>query len=274
MNLPSKILFAAALLPISALCVWVALAFGGPGTTVMWTLAAITFAVVVGIWLIPAPRPGGEVPVRVEGAAEPTFHLVRNEPGAKGEVWKLRLGRESFSLIRPDGTVATTQPRAWALLAIQRPGFVKGELLGVATEQWSPPDDKGWLSPGSLAQDARSIRKFDDRDGVMCYWFQAPRELVHEVGLYLDQTPSEVGSGIAAPLMIKARRGLRLGLIGLVIGVGITTFGISMTPQAPRRPGDQDPRVRTIALGAIIAIVGFARIISGLRSQSQARRHL
>ena len=93
MSRPSKILVAAALLPCAGLCVWVAVAFGGPATVVMWIVAAITVAVVVAVWMIPGPRPGGDVPVRVEGAAEPTFHLVRNEPGAKGEVWRLALGR-------------------------------------------------------------------------------------------------------------------------------------------------------------------------------------
>lgn len=273
MNLASKFIFAATLLPCGGLCVWAAIAFGGPGTTMMWAFAAIAFAVVVGVWLIPSPRPGGDVPVRVEGAAEPTFHLVRDEPGAKGEVWKLRLGRESFSLIRPEGAIATTRPRAWAILAIQRPGFVKGDLLGVATEAWSPPEGEGWLSPGTLAQDARSIRSFDDRDGVPCYWFQAPRELVDEVNLYLEETPREAGSEVAAPLLIKARRGIRLGLIGLIIGIAIVAFGIAMPQQAQPRPGAQDPRVRTIALGAIISVVGFARLVGGLRSRAEAIRY-
>ena len=140
MSLPSKILFAAILLPCAALCVWAAIAFGGPLTKMMWIFAAIATAIVVGVWLIPAPRPGGDVPVRVAGMAEPTFNLVRNEPGAKGEVWRLVLGRDAFTLIRPDGIVATDLPRAWSVLAIQRPGFVRGELLGVATEDWAPPE--------------------------------------------------------------------------------------------------------------------------------------
>jgi hypothetical protein len=273
MNFPSKILFAVTLLPCSGLCVWAALAFGGPGTTMMWAFAAIAFAVVVGVWLIPAPRPGGNVPLRVEGSAEPTFHLVRDEPGAKGEVWKLRLGRKSFSLIEPDGTVAATHPRAWAVLALQRPSFLKGELLGVATEHWSPLDHEGSLSPRKLAQDARSIRSFSDRDGVPCHWFQAPRELIRELDRYLEETPQEAGSDIAEPLLIKARRGIRLGLIGLIIGVAITAFGISLPPKNQLRPGEQDPRVKTIAFGAIIAIVGLARTMAGLRSKSQASRH-
>ncbi len=273
MNVPSKIIFAAALLPCAGLCIWAAISFGGPMTTMMWAFAAIAFAVVVAVWLIPSPRPGGDVPVRVEGTAEPTFHLVREEPGAKGEVWKLRLGRESFSLIRPDGAIVTTRPRAWAILAIQRPGFVKGELLGVATEAWSPPEGERWLSAGTLAHDARSIRSLDDRDGVPCYWFQAPRELIEEVELYLEETPREAGPGVAAPLLIKARRGIRLGLIGTIIGVGIVAFGIAMPQRAQPRPGAQDPRIRTIALGGIISVVGFARLVGGLRSRGEARRY-
>ncbi len=273
MNLPSKIIFAATLLPCSGLCVWAAIAFGGPGATMMWAFAAIAFLVVLGVWLIPSPRPGGDVPVRVDGAAEPTFHLIRDEPGAKGEVWKLRLGRESFSLLRPDGTVATTRPRAWAILAIQRPGFIKGALLGVAREEWSPPENEGWISTANLAQDARSIRSFADRDGVPCYWFQSPRELAREVGLYVEKTPHEVGPGVAAPLRIKARRGIRLGLIGLVIGLAIAAFGIAMPRNPQPRPGAQDPRVRIIALGVITSIIGSVRIVGGLRSRGEARRH-
>jgi hypothetical protein len=273
MHLPSKIVFAATLLPCSGLCVWAAIAFGGPFTTMMWTFAAISFAMVVAVWLIPSPRPGGDVSLRVVGAAEPTFRLVRDEPGARGEVWQLRLGSESFSLLRPDGRVATTWPRAWAILAIQRPGFIKGELLGFATEEWSPPEDERRSSLWNLAQDARSIAKATDQDGVPRYWFQAPKVLAREVGRYIEETPRVVGSRAAVPLLIKSRRGIRLGLIGMIIGLGIAAFGISMPKRAQIRPGDQNPRVRTIALGAIISVIGFARIVGGLRSKGEARRY-
>ncbi len=239
----------------------------------MWAFAAVALLVVVGVWLIPSPRPGGDVPVRVEGAAEPTFRMVRDELGVKGEVWTLRLGRESFSLIRPDGTVASPRPRAWAILAIQRPGFVKGALLGVAREEWSPSEDEAPLSARKLAQDARSIQVLDDRDGVPCYWFQAPRELAEEVGLYVDETPREAGAEVSAPLLFKARRGLRLGVMGTISGVAIVTVGMTLPRRPPGQPGGQD-RVRTMTVGAMITVVGVVRVVSGLRFKGEAGRYL
>lgn len=271
MSLQSKILFAAILLPCAGLCVWAALAFGGPAASMMWIFAAIAAGVVGIVAMIPRPRPGASVPFRVEGAAEPTFRLVRAD--IRGQVWQLVLGRDAFTLVRPDETVATHLPRAWALLAIRRPGFVRGEWLGVAKESWSPPEDERWITAEALVHGVRTVRRFDDAGDVPYYWFEAPPELVGEIDRYLGQTPAEAGPAAAAPLRVRAKQALAGGLIGLVVGGGLLALGLS-TPARPQpqQPGRTDPRVKTIALGGLISLVALARIGQGLLAHRRAGR--
>ena len=128
------------------------------------------------------------------------------------------------------------------------------------------------MTAEALAQDVRSIRRFADGGGVPCYWFEAPPELVAEVGRYLDETPREAGPGAAAPLRVKAWRGVRSGFIGLVVGVLVLAAGIASPPRPPGQPGQSDPKVRTIALGAMISLVGLVRLVQGYRAHGEARR--
>ena len=269
MSLQSKILFAAVLLPCAGLCIWAALAFGGPGATMMWIFAAIAAGVVGVVALIPRPRPGGDVPLRVEGATEPTYRLVRAD--VRGEVWQLVLGHEAFTLIRPDESVATHLPRAWALLAIRRPGFVRGEWLGVARESWSPPEEGRGISVEALVHGVRTVRRFDDAGDVPFYWFEAPPELVVEIDRYLGQTPAEVGPAAAAPLRARAKQTVVGGLIGLVVGVALLAFGLASPSQA-QPPGRTDPRIKTIVMGSLISAVALARLAQGLLAHRGARR--
>ena len=94
---------------------------------------------------------------RVETVREPTFRLVRSETAAKGEIWQLVLGNSQCTLIRPDRTRATSFARKWAEMTIRLPGFVKGELLGIVTEEWSPPDEDGGSRPARSSGPPRAF---------------------------------------------------------------------------------------------------------------------
>jgi hypothetical protein len=108
---------------------------------------------------------------------------MRSERGANGEIWQRVLGDARRTLIRPDGTRATTFARKWADTAIRLPGFVSGELLGIVTEAWSPPDDERWLAPDALLQAAKSIRRTSDRDTPF-YWFSPSTDLTRLIEDY------------------------------------------------------------------------------------------
>ena len=243
----------------------------------MWIVAAITVAVVVVAYLA---DPGAEAPARracrsgVERDERADVPPGPQRAGGEGRgLAGSSSARGAFTLIPPDGSVATTSPGGLGPPGDPAAnGFVRGELLGVATEAWAPPEDERWITAEALAQDVRSIRRFADGGGVPCYWFEAPPELVAEVGRYLDETPREAGAGVAAPLRAKARRGVRSGFIGLVVGVLVLAFGIASPARPPGRPGESDPRVRTIVLGAMISLVGLVRLVQGLRAQGEARR--
>ena len=151
MSLPSRIIFATSMSLCAVLCIWAALAFGGPGATAMWVVAGVCILVSVVVMLLKSPRPKELANFRVERAREPTFRLLQAEKGGKDEIWQLVLGQTRCDLIRPDGTVATTFARKWAEMAIRLPGFVRGEHLGIVTEEWTPPDDRSGITVGEAS---------------------------------------------------------------------------------------------------------------------------
>jgi hypothetical protein len=269
MSLPTRIIFVSAMLACAALCAWAAVAFGGPGATVMWALTGGCILIAIVVWLIKARPPENLESIRVEGAPEPTFRLVRRDVGAAREIWQLVLGSSHCTLIRPDGTQATTFARKWADTAIRRPSFVSGELLGIVKEDWTPPDDTVGVTPGELFQAARTIRHVADRD-IPCYWFSAPPDLLVEIDAYQRRTIVELGAEAAGPLRIKARRFVLSGGIGLVVGIGLLAYGAAALLGKGEAPADR--RIRPIALGAVIALLGLWRLGQGFTVYRQAGR--
>jgi hypothetical protein len=269
MSLAARIIFVTSMLLCAALCTWAALAFGGPGETAMWVLAGLCVVVSVVVLLIKGPGTERLQSSRVEGAREPTFRLVGSEMGAHGKTWQLVLGDSQCTLIRPDGTPATTFPRKWVEIAIRSPGFVSGSLLGIVTEDWSPPDNERRMTPGELLRAARSIRRQDDRD-TPYYWFSAPEDLIHAIEDYRRRTLVELGAEAAGPLLIKARRCILSGVIGMTAGIGILLFGIaSLMGQGG---GAADRGARTVGLGVAISLIGLWRLGRGIALQRQAWR--
>jgi hypothetical protein len=269
MSLTSKIIFVTSMLLCTALCIWVAVSFGGPGTTAMWCLAVSCIVVSAVVLLIKGPKQDSLPGFRVDGALEPTFRLARSELGAKNETWQLVLGSTQCTLIRPDRTNATSFARKWAPMAIRLPGFINGKYLGVVTEAWSPPRDDRAVNPGELMHAVKSIRSWDDRD-TPYYWFAAPKELVGEIRGYFDRAADELGAEAAGPLQIKARRILLSGALGLAAGAAVLGFGI-VAMAAPDR-GDNDRRGRTIGLGVVLTLIGLWRLGQGIAVKREARR--
>jgi len=268
-SLASRIIFVACMLPCAGLCAWAALAFGGPGETAMWVLAGLCVLVSVIVLLIKGPRQEKVPNLRVEGAREPTFRLTRSEKGANGEIWQLVLGNSQCTLIRPDGTNGTTFARKWVEFAIRLPGFVSGNLLGIVTEDWSPPDDERRITRGELLRAAKSVRRIDDRD-TPYYWFSAPKELIQVIEDYRRRTQVELGAEAAGPLLIKARRCVLSGALGLTAGIGVLIFGIVSVLGQSGEPANGPPR--SIGLGAVISLVGLWRLGQGIALQRQAGR--
>ncbi len=269
MSLTSRIIFVTSMLLCAGLCAWAALAFGGPGVTVMWVLAALCVLVSVVVALIKSPGPEKLQNFRVEGAGEPTFRLVRVEEGTKGEIWQFVLGSSQCTLIRPDGIHATTFARKWAQIAIRLPGFVSGDLLGIVTEDWSPPADEGWITQGELLRAAKSIRSVNDRD-TRYYWFSAPKDLIREIENYRRRTHAELGAEAAGPILIKARRYILSGAIGLTAGIVVLLFGIESFIRQDGGPTNR--RTKTVALGIVISLIGLWRLAQGIGLQRQAGR--
>jgi hypothetical protein len=267
MSVASRIIFVSAMLPCAGLCVWCALAFGGPGATAMWVLAALCVLVSVVVLLIKGPAQENPQNFRVEGAREPTFRLS----GADGEIWQLVLGDSECTLIRPDSTHATTFARKWAEIAIRLPGFVSGSHLEIVTEDWSPPDDERWITQGGILRAAKSVRHRDDRD-TPYYAFSAPKDLIREIEDYQRRTRLELGAEVVGPLLIKARRCILNGVVGLTAGIGILLFGIlSLMGQDG---GATDGQRRALALGGVISVIGLWRLSHGIALYRRAGRVL
>jgi hypothetical protein len=262
MSLASRIIFATSMSLCAVLCIWAALAFGGPGATAMWVVAGVCILVSVVAMLIKSPRSKALENFRVEGAREPTFRLIHAEKGGKDEIWQLVLGRTRCELIRPDGTVATTFARKWAEMAIRLPGFVRGEHLGIVTEDWTPPDDRSGITVGEVIHAAKNIRRWDDADAPY-YWFSAPKELIREIEDYQRRTKTELGAAEAAgPIGIKARQVVLSGAVGLGVGLAVLPFGVMRFMEQDGQPGGG--RVRLLALGAVISLIGLWRLGQGI----------
>jgi len=267
MSLPSRIIFITSMLLCAGLCVWAALAFGGPAATTMWVLASLCGLVSAVVFLIKGPKLETLPHYRVEGARVPTFRLVRSEKGAKGEIWQLVLGDSQCELIRPDGTQATAFARKWAEMAIRLPGFVSGELLGIVTEDWSPPEYERAITPGDLLRAAKKIRHWDDRD-TPYYWFAASKELIQEIEDYRGRTRALLGSEAAGPLRIKARRCILSGVIGLAAGTGLLLFGVvSLLGQDGR---EASSRAGPVGFGTVITLIALGRLAQGIALYRQA----
>ena len=203
MSLPSRIIFATSLTICAALCVWVAVAFGGPSEQAMWILAVVCMLVSIGSLFL-RDRKRKELPdFRVIDAPEPTYRLIHAESRGRDEIWQLVLGKTHCELIRPDGTRASRFPRSWAELGIRLPGFVSGEHLGVATEEWSPAeDDRHDVATGDILDAAKKITQWGAAD-IPCFWFLAPKPLIREIESYRKQTRIQSGSEVARPIRIK-----------------------------------------------------------------------
>jgi hypothetical protein len=269
MNLPTRILFASSALACAALCAWAAISFGGPATTTMWMISGGLVVVAIVIWLIKDRPPETLASIRVEGAREPTYRLERSEAGAKGEIWQLVLANSHCTLIRPDGAQSTSFARKWFDMAVHMPGFVSGEMLRIVKEDWTPPEDGSGITAGDLLHAARSIRRTADREADF-YWFKAPNDLVTVIEEYRRRTFAELGAEVAGPLRIKARGILLTGGIGLVAGIALLAFGI-MSAEA-RADAPATKRTRTIALGAVIAMIGLWRLGHGISVYRQSRQ--
>jgi hypothetical protein len=269
MSLASRIIFVSSMLAFAALCTWVALAYGGPAGPVMWGLSAACVGISVVVWLIKARPPKILENIRVEGAREPTFRLLGSDKGTKGKIWQLVLGNTQCTLIRPDGTRATTFARKWADTAIRLPGFVNGELLGIATEEWSPPDEERFITQDALFNAAKSIRRTSDRD-TPYYWFSPSKELIREIEEYRRRTVAELGAEAAGPLLIKARQSILSGLVGLAAGIGLLIFRFMSAAEPAAAPAKSGEKVLT--LGAIISLIGLWRIGQGIVLHRQAGR--
>jgi hypothetical protein len=258
MSLASRIIFVASMLACAVLCAWAAISFGGPATTPMWGLAGLCVVISVVVWFLKAPKELENV--RVEGVLEPTFRLARFEPGARGEIWQLVLGNARVTLIRPDGTPATTFARKWAETAIALPGLVSGELLRVVREDWSPPDETHWLAE-DIVRAAKSIRRPEDRD-TDYYWFSPSNEVIEQIEDYKRQTIAELGVEAAVPLRIKARQCILSGLAALGVGIGIVAFRFTSAPVQAVAPANSG--TRALAFAGVITLIGVWRIGRGI----------
>jgi hypothetical protein len=266
MSLATRILFASSMLACAVLCGWAAVSFGGPATTPMWSLAGVCTLVAVVVWMIKAPRELENV--RVEGAREPTFRLRRSEPGVKGEIWQLVLGNTQCTLIRPDGTAATTFDRKWAETAITLPGFVSGEMLRIVKEDWSPPDEERPITH-DLAEAAKSLRHSSAR-AADYYWFSPSKEVNQEIEDYKKRSIAELGSEATGPLLIKARQCILSGLVGLAAGIALLVYRFMSTAGQAAAPGNSGGKA--IAFAGVISLIGLWRIGQGIVHYSQARR--
>ena len=260
MSLPSRIIFVTSALLCAALCTWAALTFGEPASTPMWCFTAGCVVVAVVVWFIKARVRQELENIRVEGAREPTYRLVRSEKGAKGEIWQLVLGNAQCTLIHPDGTHASSFARKWADTAIRLPGFVSGELLGIVTEAWSPPDDDRWLAPDALRQAAKNIRHASDRDTPF-YWFSPSTELTRVIDDYRQRTVAELGPEATGPLLINARRCIVSGAIGLAVGIGMLVFGI--VNLGGQGLGQAKGPTRVLGFGIVVSVIGLCRLGQG-----------
>ncbi len=261
----------------AALCVWVAVAFGGPSERAMWILAVVcVLGSIVSLFL--RERKRKDLPdFRVIDALEPTYRLIHAEIGGRDEIWQLVLGKTHCELIRPDGSRASRFARSWAELGIRLPGFVSGEHLGVATDEWSPPeDDLHDVSTGEIFEAAKKITRWGAAE-IPCYWFLAPKPLIREIDSYRKQTRLECGSDVARPIRIKARRDLVTGVIGLLAGVPILAIGVVQFIENPQQRGrnagpPDHNRARLPALGGVIAFLALWRLGRGIALRHQAAR--
>jgi hypothetical protein len=85
-------------------------------------------------------------------------------------------------------------------------------------------------------------------------------------------TGNLVPSSNPAQLRAKARRGIRGGLIALIVGVVVVAIGFTSPTGRQAGPRAEDTRVRTIVVGFFITVSGLAGLVQGLRAQGQARR--
>jgi hypothetical protein len=268
MSLTTRILFASSMLACAALCGWAAVSFGGPGTTAMWGMTGVCTLVAVVVWMIKAKAPMELENVRVEGAREPTFRLIRSEPSVKGEIWQLVLGNTHCTLIRPDGAPATTFDRKWAGTAITLPGFISGEMRRIVKEDWSPPDEERPFTH-DLAEAARSIRPSAAREADY-YWFSPSKEVIQEIEDYKKRTFTELGSEATGPLLIKARQCIVSGLVGLAAGIALLGYRFMSTAGQAPAPGNSGSKA--IAFAGVISVIGMWRIGQGIIHYTQVRR--
>jgi hypothetical protein len=276
MSLPSRIIFAASMATCAALCIWVALAWGGPSERSMWILAVLCVAGALAVLVFRGRTRNEVVDFRVENAPTPTFRLI-NAESKEQEVWQLVLGETHCELIRPDGSLESRFRRSWAEIAIQLPGFVSGEHLGIATADWSGPEEnEREVSPGEVLGAAKRVARWGDSE-VPRHWFLAPKGLIREITDYRKQSLAQSGSEVARPIRLKARRDLASGILGLFIGGAILGFGVTqfLKSRARPNPNGQAPnrnRTRLPALGGFILFLALWRLGRGVALSRQAAR--
>ncbi len=269
MSLPSRIMFVSAMLAVAALCVWVALSYGGPGTALMWGLTAACVGISIVVWFFKAPEPERLASIRVEGAIEPTYRLMPAEKGAKGEIWQLVLGKTQCALMRPNGERATSFARKWADAAIRLLGFVNGEFLGVVTEDWAPPDSERFLTPDALLKAGKSIRSWADRD-TPYYWFVPSKELIQVIQDYKRHTLVELGAEAGDAVLVKARQFMLSGSVGLAAAMGLFIFNFAKASWQGQTPAILGSK--PVALGGVIGAIGLWRLGQGVMLYRQTSK--
>jgi hypothetical protein len=260
----------------AALCVWVAAAFGGPSERSMWILAIVCGAATAGVLVFGGRTRNEAVDFRVDNTRAPTFRLI-NAESKEQEVWQLVLGETHCELTRPDGSLESRFPRSWAEIAIELPGFVRGEHLGIATGAWSPPEvNEHGVSPGDVFDAAKRVARWGDSD-VPCHWFLAPKGLIREITDYRNRYHAQSGTEVARPIRMKARRDLATGIVGLLAGVPILAFGVLqfVENRGQRDPNDRAPdrnRLRLPALGGFILLLALWRLGRSFALRRRAAR--
>jgi len=213
------------------------------------------------VFFLPGPRKFQLPDLQVPGATEPTYRLVSIDSGTKGEFWNLVLGRLECTLSDSGGSEVVRFDRKMAEDAIKLPGFTRSEHLGIAQQISSFSANPGSGTGAQLLSELRAIRSTRDRD-VPYYWFYPDKRLIPILVQYIGKTPAVLGGEAVAWARRRAVSTLRTGFIGLAIGLAMLGYGVGF---AENQPGPRDPKVRTIALGGIIALVGAWRAGLGFK---------
>lgn len=145
--------------------------------------------------------------------------------------------------------------------AIKLPAFTGAAHLGIVKDASSFSTNLGSPTGGQLLSELRNIRGARDRN-VPYYWFHPDKRLIPILQQYLAQTPAVLGDEAVAWARGRAISVLRTGLIGVVVGLGVLGYGIGVSED---RPGPNNPRIRVIALGAVITLIGAWRAGTGFK---------